>query len=161
MSLSDRESAGANTGWTFFDRGLIDAASALQHFTGEPALAEVPVALPPAPPALPSLAVWARPPVAVAVSDVTLTEVARLLRDGRLVPGAAGPAAWLDAFALCFHVLPVNSRVAWTAAAFDWPHRDPCDRHILATAVVHGLPLMTVDPAIAAFAPSVGVVIVW
>jgi len=41
MSLSDRESAGANTGWTFFDRGLIDAASALQHLTGEPALAEL------------------------------------------------------------------------------------------------------------------------
>jgi hypothetical protein len=31
----------------------------------------------------------------------------------------------------------------------------------LATALVHGLPLVTVDPVIAAFAPQVGVEIVW
>ena len=28
-------------GWVFFDRGLIDAASALQHLTGEPALKRI------------------------------------------------------------------------------------------------------------------------
>jgi PIN domain nuclease of toxin-antitoxin system len=101
------------------------------------------------------------PPSALAVCDVTLTEVARLLREGRIVPAAAGPEAWLDAFGLCFAVLPVTTRVAWTAAAFEWSHRDPCDRHILATAFVHGLPLVTVDPVIAAVAPQVGVEIVW
>ncbi|MEN9635994.1 MAG: hypothetical protein RL077_4398 [Verrucomicrobiota bacterium] len=101
------------------------------------------------------------PPSALAVCDGTLTETARLLREGRIVPATAGPEAWLEAFGLCFTVLPVTTRVAWTAAAFDWPHRDPCDRHILATALVHGLPLVTVDPVIAAFAPKVGVEIVW
>ena len=101
------------------------------------------------------------PPSALAVCDVTLTETARLLREGRIVPATAGPEAWLDAFGLCFTVRPVTTRVAWTAAAFDWPHRDPCDRHIFAAALVHGLPLVTVDPVIAAFAPRVGVEIVW
>ena len=101
------------------------------------------------------------PPSALAVCDVTLTETARLLREGRIVPATAGPEAWLDAFGLCFTVLPVTTRVAWTAAAFDWPHRDPCDRHIVAAALVQGLPLVTVDPVIAAFAPRVGVEIVW
>ena len=101
------------------------------------------------------------PPSALAVCDVTLTETARLLREGRIVPATAGPEAWLEAFGLCFTVLPVTTRVAWTAAACDWPHRDPCDRHILATALVHGLPLVTFDPVIAAFAPKVGVEIVW
>ena len=101
------------------------------------------------------------PPSAVAVSDVTLTETARLLVDGRVVPGVVAPAAWLDAFGLGFTVLPVTPRIAWTAAAFAWTHRDPCDRHILATAVVRGLPLVTIDPAIAAFASGVGVKIVW
>ncbi len=101
------------------------------------------------------------PPSTLAVCDVTLTETARLLREGRIVPATAGPEAWLDAFGLCFTVLPVTTRVAWTAAACDWPQRDPCDRHILATALVHGLPLVTVDPVIAAFAPKVGVEIVW
>jgi PIN domain nuclease of toxin-antitoxin system len=100
-------------------------------------------------------------PAAVAVSDVTLTETARLLVDGRVVPGAATPAAWLEVFGLGFTVLPVTPQIAWTAAAFAWSHRDPCDRHILATALVRRLPLVTIDPVIAEFAAGVGVKIVW
>jgi PIN domain nuclease of toxin-antitoxin system len=107
------------------------------------------------------VALAGRPPAAVAVSDVTLTEVARLLREGRVLPGRASPPAWLDAFGVCFHVLPVTPRIAWNAAAFAWTHRDPCDRHILATAVVHGLPLMTIDPVMTSFAGKVGVQVVW
>ena len=38
MALADREDAQRMAGWVFFDRGLVDAASALQHLTGEPAL---------------------------------------------------------------------------------------------------------------------------
>ena len=38
MSLADRAAADWLDGWVFFDRGLIDAASALHHLTGEPAL---------------------------------------------------------------------------------------------------------------------------
>jgi predicted ATPase len=36
MSLADRASAGVGAPWVFFDRGLIDAAAALEHLTGEP-----------------------------------------------------------------------------------------------------------------------------
>ena len=39
LALADRVAANRATGWVFFDRGLIDAAAALQHLTGEPALA--------------------------------------------------------------------------------------------------------------------------
>ncbi|MGV1756509.1 AAA family ATPase [Rhizobium sp. A22-96] len=38
VSLADREAAAKLPGIVFFDRGLIDAASALQQLTGEPAL---------------------------------------------------------------------------------------------------------------------------
>lgn len=38
VALADREAARSLSGWVFFDRGLIDAAAALQHLTGEPAL---------------------------------------------------------------------------------------------------------------------------
>jgi predicted ATPase len=38
IALADRVAAGAPKGWVFFDRGLIDAAVALYHLTGEPAL---------------------------------------------------------------------------------------------------------------------------
>jgi predicted ATPase len=39
LALADRTTVGNAAGWVFFDRGLIDAAAALQHLTGERALA--------------------------------------------------------------------------------------------------------------------------
>lgn len=41
MALADRSSAALRDGWVFFDRGLIDAAAALEHFTGTQALASL------------------------------------------------------------------------------------------------------------------------
>lgn len=38
MATADHAAAKGQAGWMFFDRGLIDAASALQHLTGEPVL---------------------------------------------------------------------------------------------------------------------------
>jgi len=38
VALADRVAARRLSGWVFFDRGLIDAAAALQHLTREPAL---------------------------------------------------------------------------------------------------------------------------
>jgi predicted ATPase len=38
VALADRLAARSLTGWIFFDRGLIDAAAALQNLTGEPVL---------------------------------------------------------------------------------------------------------------------------
>jgi predicted ATPase len=40
MALADHDAAGRLSGWVFFDRGLIDAAAALQHQTNEQALQE-------------------------------------------------------------------------------------------------------------------------
>jgi predicted ATPase len=38
MALADLQAAAGHAGWVFFDRGLIDAASALEQLTAEPAL---------------------------------------------------------------------------------------------------------------------------
>jgi predicted ATPase len=38
MAIADRERASTLTGWVFFDRGLVDAAAALQSLTGEQVL---------------------------------------------------------------------------------------------------------------------------
>jgi predicted ATPase len=38
MALADREAAEGQEGWVFFDRGLVDAAAALEHATGEAVL---------------------------------------------------------------------------------------------------------------------------
>jgi PIN domain nuclease of toxin-antitoxin system len=99
-------------------------------------------------------------PADLFISDVTLSETARLLKQGR-IETETDTRAWLDRFALGFTVVPVSASIAWVAAALEWDHRDPCDRHILATAAALALPLMTVDPEIASFAPKLGVRIVW
>lgn len=36
MALADRTTAVDHEGWVFFDRGLVDAASALEALTGDP-----------------------------------------------------------------------------------------------------------------------------
>jgi predicted ATPase len=41
LSLADRAAANGDGRWVFFDRGLIDAASALEHLTGEPVLTAI------------------------------------------------------------------------------------------------------------------------
>ena len=41
LALADRVVANGHGSWVFFDRGLIDAAAALEHLTGEPVLATV------------------------------------------------------------------------------------------------------------------------
>lgn len=46
LSISDIRLAGSRDGLVFFDRGLIDAASALQAVTGEPALDHVATSCP-------------------------------------------------------------------------------------------------------------------
>ncbi|MBB4440518.1 MULTISPECIES: AAA family ATPase [Rhizobium] len=38
MATADHSAAREQPGWTFFDRGLIDATAALQYLTGEPVL---------------------------------------------------------------------------------------------------------------------------
>ena len=38
MAMADKEAMSAYDGWVFFDRGLVDAASALEALTGEPML---------------------------------------------------------------------------------------------------------------------------
>ena len=38
IAFADRAAAGSLDGWVFFDRGLIDAAAALEHMTAKPVL---------------------------------------------------------------------------------------------------------------------------
>lgn len=41
MAAQDHAAASARPGWIFFDRGLVDAAAALHHATGEPLRADL------------------------------------------------------------------------------------------------------------------------
>lgn len=96
----------------------------------------------------------------LAVSDVSLTELARLLRDGKIKTNQS-PADWLRAGAQDVVVLPVTVEIALRAAFLDWSHRDPCDRHIVATAAEHKLPLLTIDGKIHDLTGVRGLKVIW
>ena len=57
-------------------------------------------------------------------------------------------AKWLDEAVTDLLILPVTPAIALRAAQLDWSNRDPGDRHIVATAIEHRLPLITIDEKI-------------
>lgn len=96
----------------------------------------------------------------LAVSDVTVTELARHLISGKIRPSVP-PQEWLEAAIAGLVVLPVTPAIAIRAASLDWNNRDPCDRHIVATAAEHKLPLLTIDEKIHHLAGVRGLKVVW
>jgi PIN domain nuclease of toxin-antitoxin system len=84
---------------------------------------------------------------AVAISDVSLLEMAMLAKRG-VITLAPDSATGLQRIADKLVVLPISARIAAEATAVNLPQRDPFDRVITATAMVHGLILVTKDRAI-------------
>ncbi len=87
------------------------------------------------------------------VASISCWEIALLVRKGRLEL-TLPVVDWLAASeALPFvHFLPLDNRVALRAN--DLPgtlHEDPADRIIAATALIHGLPLVTKDRRLLAY----------
>ena len=95
-------------------------------------------------------------------SDVSLAETARLITTGKisLAPGVTG-ARFLWALTARATPVAVSPDIAWLAASLVWPHRDPCDRQIVATALIHQTPLLTVDREITRAAAVLGLSVVW
>jgi PIN domain nuclease of toxin-antitoxin system len=82
---------------------------------------------------------------AVCVWEVAMKERAGKLRFDRPL------GTWIDQ-ALTedsrLTLLPLSPRVAVAAVDLKWDHRDPADRLIVATAIVHESPLATADEPI-------------
>jgi len=95
-----------------------------------------------------------------AITDVTLTELARHLIAKR-IKTPLPPSRWLQFAIVGIRVLPVTPAIALFAAKLDWKHRDPCDRHIVATAVVHKLPLLSIDEKIHDLVGVRGLKVIW
>ena len=85
---------------------------------------------------------------ALAISAITVVELAGLLNSGRLRGPASIPAT-LSQLVEDVEVLPVTLAIAIQSAALpsDFP-LDPLDRIIAATAQVQGVPLVTADQRI-------------
>ena len=86
----------------------------------------------------------------IAVSAISCWEIGVLLEKGRLKLDL-GLTSWVQRSRAMprFAVLPIDAEVAQRASAFgNRLHRDPADRMIVATAIEHGLTLVTPDKAI-------------
>jgi PIN domain nuclease of toxin-antitoxin system len=84
----------------------------------------------------------------LAIATATLWEIALLAAKGRLLFDPP-VEVFLEKVESSYHVLQLDRRVAIRATQFsiDYP-RDPADRQIGATAIVHGLTLVTADQRI-------------
>jgi PIN domain nuclease of toxin-antitoxin system len=92
------------------------------------------------------------PTTGLVVSAVSAWEIATKHRLGKL-PGAGPIVAGFAAHLASLRVeeLPVRSAHALLAGSFVLEHRDPFDRMLAAQAMLEGLPLLSDDPAFAAF----------
>ncbi len=84
----------------------------------------------------------------LAISDKTLWELAMMFRKDQ-IDVRPSVLAFLQAVEARFRILPVTSAIAARAVEFspNFP-RDPADRIIAATAIVHQMPLVTRDTRI-------------
>jgi len=81
----------------------------------------------------------------LAISDITLLEIATLASKGRISLSASLETFLSDVEAR-FVVLPITGRVCVRAMALPASYpKDPADRVIGATALVEGIPLVTAD----------------
>jgi len=84
----------------------------------------------------------------LAVSDITLLEIATIENKGR-IKLTASLEAFLAEIAARFIVLPITGRICVSALALPAAYpRDPADRVIGATALVEGFLLITADDGI-------------
>ena len=77
------------------------------------------------------------------LSPVSILEITFKWRHGRLP--CPSPEQWLDDALEHYRLLPVTMAIARQAGLWDWPHGDPADRLITATAGAHELMLIHTD----------------
>ncbi|MDN5761263.1 MAG: type II toxin-antitoxin system VapC family toxin [Microlunatus sp.] len=90
------------------------------------------------------------------MSTVSAWEISIKYANGKL-PLASAPAEFVPELQrrLKLSVLPIELTHAIRAGALPPLHRDPFDRMLVAQAMTHGLPIVTVDPRIAAYGVEV------
>ena len=95
----------------------------------------------------------------LAASDISIWEIAMLIAKGRIDPAADG-ALFIERIleSRAIQVLPITPRIAMLSQSDDFPHRDPADRIIAATAVAHRARLVTSD---AGLRRSLGLEVIW
>jgi PIN domain nuclease of toxin-antitoxin system len=83
------------------------------------------------------------------IPDVALLEVAYLYQKGRITDDG-GLDTLLGKISESFVVVPITAKIASLAVSLDLPQGEPFDRVMVATALFHGIPLLTRDRVITA-----------
>ena len=83
----------------------------------------------------------------ITVSPISIYEIAQKVRLGKW-PELDAHVAGLETAAVRqgFSMTPFTPQIALRAGLLDWPHRDPFDRMLAATALVAGMALISADP---------------
>ena len=76
------------------------------------------------------------------ISAVSIIELFWLWQAGRI---PLNPDVWLDDALKSWTVLPITAPIARQSVLWDWPHRDPADRILAATAKVEKIELWHTD----------------
>lgn len=76
------------------------------------------------------------------LSPVTVIEIFRLWQAGRLTDD---PDGWLPSALPSWTILPITVPIARLSVLWDWPHKDPADRLLAATAQMDGVELWHTD----------------
>ncbi len=76
------------------------------------------------------------------VSPVSIIEIYRLWQGRRIM---IDPEAWLDNALKSWTVLAITAPIARQSVLWDWPHRDPADRILAATAKMEKVDLWHTD----------------
>ena len=76
------------------------------------------------------------------ISAVSVIEIYRLSQRRRIL---IDPDEWLDDALKSWTVLPITAPIARQSVLWDWPHRDPADRILAATAKVEKIELWHTD----------------
>lgn len=82
------------------------------------------------------------------VSAISILETFRLWKKGEL---KENPDLWIDLALPSWTVLPVTAPIARQSVLWPWPHKDPADRLIAATAMVDGVTLWHTDTVLEKF----------
>ena len=83
----------------------------------------------------------------LAISPISVLEVATLIRKGRL-PGIPPLAQWLALAIQGYALATLTPEIAAAAGADEWEHQDPADRLIVHTARANNLMLAHTDRVI-------------
>ena len=76
------------------------------------------------------------------VSPVSVIEIYRLAQARRIL---FDPEIWLNSALETWTVLPITAPIARQSVLWDWPHKDPADRILAATAQIEKIELWHTD----------------